>query len=558
MPFLTYLKFLGFLIGFIMLTGCSLEEDLQNVNHEEILQIKANVGSSTTIAGNPLIAQNEFGLFVKSSNAADFTNLLENNRKFIYNTTNSTFKLEGENIYYPQTGNIDLIGYAPYKAGIIDTYKVDVSDQTDQNAIDLIYSNSSKNINKSTNAVPLTFSHQLSKIKFNIQLIDGNSSLLESSKISLNGFYNKADFDLVSGAFTNQTVSSQPILLNTARAGIIIPNNGLANRKIEFSFNNDIWTYELPDSEIFEAGKQYEYTISINKKSVIIQLSNIVSWANNSSISQTETVNTLPLEYVYIPSGTFQMGAPDTADIHVTVAKPQHWVKITKGFYMSKNEITVAQYAEFLNALGVVRTGNMNYDPINHEINGETITLFKIGSANSPIYENNRWKAYSGHENHPVTHVSKDGALAYAKWAGGTLPTEAQWEYAYRAGTNTKFFNGNLASEFRPYAWFFNLDMSSSIQPVGLKKPNPWGLHDIAGNVNEWVLDQFQTKSMYSGNTEQTPEIDPVKKGTPNFVMCRGGDSFSSGNNSSAYMRYFISPSEMSNFIGFRIVINPN
>lgn len=225
---------------------------------------------------------------------------------------------------------------------------------------------------------------------------------------------------------------------------------------------------------------------------------------------------------------------------------------------MSKNEITVAQYVEFLNDIGVVRYGSNNNDPIYHEIDGEIINLFKIDNANSPIYENNIWKVPTGAGNYPMNFVSYDGALSYAKWVGGTLPTEAQWEYAYRAGTKTKFFYGNLASQFLPFAWFYNFSTGNTTHPVGLKKPNPWGLNDIAGNVREWVLDQFAKESWYSANTEQTPEIDPLSKDANNFAVFRGGDFSSSGHYSSAYSRKFSSPAMMSKYVGFRVVINPN
>ena len=558
-----YSKYLMFVLGAVGLLACSREEEMDDLPSNQTIQVKALMQPASNASSTAWNESDAFGLYVKPSASSDFTALLESNRKFTYSATNSSFELAGNPIYYPQSGEVDLIGYAPYKQGISHTYSVDVTNQVDLNAIDLLYSNNAKSMAKSSTAVPLNLTHQLSKISFNI-LSSGPNINLGSARIDLKGFYDKAEFNLATGVLSNPVVSAPSIALGTSREGIVIPNTGLTSRSIEFTIDNMTWKYVLPDSEIFEAGNHYEYTITIVDHTVIIELSNIVSWTNNGGLYNTEPADALPLEYVYIPAGSFQMGAPDTSTNAGPYVRPQHWVKISKGFHMSKHEITIAQYAEFLNALGVDGSGSTEHSIISHTINGENIFLFSIDRDITLLYVNNSWSAPVGRENYPMCNVSWDGALAYANWQGGTLPSEAQWEYAYRAGTKTYFFYGGaLSEEFRPYANFYNGNIwtTAALLPVGQKLANPWGLKDMAGNIREWTLDLLSTGIGYRANTEQTPEIDPVvttsSVSDQSLVPVRGGDYYSSGSYASSYYRAFTTKRTMNKFLGFRIVINP-
>ena len=167
--------------------------------------------------------------------------------------------------------------------------------------------------------------------------------------------------------------------------------------------------------------------------------------------------------------------------------KPVHSVYID-AFYMDEYEVTNAEYAAFLNAKG------------KHTESGKT--WLDIGSARARIeYVAGVYRAKGGYENHPVTYVSWYGAMAYAAWAGKRLPTEAEWEKAAR---------GNLSG--LTYPWGNTIDSSKAnynrhigdTTAVGEYTANGYGLYDMAGNVWEWCLDEYDS-GFYAVSPSQNP-----------------------------------------------------
>jgi len=185
-----------------------------------------------------------------------------------------------------------------------------------------------------------------------------------------------------------------------------------------------------------------------------------------------------------IQPAEFLMGSADSDAAGWHNEKPQHRVTITKPFYLGTTEVTQEQYEQIM---------------------GE-----------NPSH-------YGGDPQRPVESVSWDDAQEFCRRLsekeGETyrLPTEAQWEYACRAGSTTKWYFGDDESQLADYAWY---KVNSYLMPhsVARKKPNAWGLYDMHGNVWEWCDDWFET--FYYGNS---PNTDPTGPASGETRVYRGG-----------------------------------
>ena len=228
----------------------------------------------------------------------------------------------------------------------------------------------------------------------------------------------------------------------------------------------------------------------------------------------------------------------------------QHKVTLTKDFYLGKYEVTNTQYAEFLNTNGVGKGGV--WSGWSDADNKGQILVF--GTYRGVYYDEDcgLWKCHEGMEQYPVVNVTWFGAKAFADWVGGCLPTEAQWEYACRAGTTTAFSfwdhsgNGTVDTDLANYAWFNHED---GTQEVGKKCPNPWGLYDMYGNVIEWCLDSWNGDAYSAADA-----IDPVSPNPGYGYVTRGGShSFMcKSNNCRSACRASLSPGNVLE-TGFRL-----
>ena len=191
------------------------------------------------------------------------------------------------------------------------------------------------------------------------------------------------------------------------------------------------------------------------------------------------------LELVLIPAGKFMMGSPKEEKDRQDSEGPQHEVAISKPFYMAVYPVTQEQY---------------------EKVTGKNPSHFK-GAQN------------------PVENVNWDDAVGFCKHlsqkTGKTvqLPTEAQWEYACRAGSTTRFCYGddNDDSKLGDYAWYTG-NSGGTTHPVGQKKPNDWGLYDMHGNIWQWCSDLYDEK--YYANS---PKTDPQGPATSSARVLRGG-----------------------------------
>ena len=215
------------------------------------------------------------------------------------------------------------------------------------------------------------------------------------------------------------------------------------------------------------------------------------------------------MEFVLIPAGTFKMGS-DSGDPD---ERPVRQVTMSKPFYMGKYEVTQGQWQAVM---------------------GNNPSLFQ------------------GDPKGPVDQVSWDDAQVFISklnaMEGGQryrLPTEAEWEYAARAGSTTAYSFGNDPKQLGDYAWYRG-NSERRTHPVGQKRPNAWGLHDMLGNVWEWVQD-------WEGRYAAGSVTDPPGSASGTYRMRRGCGWNNEANVCRVSNRYSV-VGFRDDFLGFRVV----
>ena len=233
----------------------------------------------------------------------------------------------------------------------------------------------------------------------------------------------------------------------------------------------------------------------------------------------TNTIAGTPVSYgmVPIPSGEFLMGSPDNEAGRKPDEGPQHKVKISP-FWMGKCEVTWNEFELFMfpDEERKFKT-SIATDPYVDKISDA------VSRPTKPYVE---MSFGMGKDGYPAISMAQHAANKYCQWLSAKtgqfyrLPTEAEWEYACRAGTTTAYFFGDDPAKLEEYAWF-EKNSDFKYQKVGKKKPNPWGLYDIHGNVAEWCLDQYEPNyQRFSGPAAQ----DPWNKAVKNYPhSVRGG-----------------------------------
>jgi len=240
------------------------------------------------------------------------------------------------------------------------------------------------------------------------------------------------------------------------------------------------------------------------------------------------------MQFVLIPAGEFMMGSSGTqrqlaleqAKAHnekgtldkIPSEGPQHRVKITQPLYLGKYEVTQAQWQAV--------TGN---NPSQRR------------DAMNPV-ERVSW-------NDVQTFLAKLNMAFERKGMKFNLPTEAQWEYACRAGTTTAFSFGDNATLLAQHGWFAG-NADHKTHPVGQKKANAWGLYDMSGNVWEWCADWYGAEYY-----RQLPPADPIGPRTGSDHALRGGCWHSHPERCRSAYRNSSSPNNRLNNVGFRLAL---
>jgi len=221
----------------------------------------------------------------------------------------------------------------------------------------------------------------------------------------------------------------------------------------------------------------------------------------------------IPMAFVRIPAGTFMMGSEEYDD-----EKPVHKVRVLKAFWMQATEVTQAQWRAVM---------------------GENPSYFK--GDDLPV-ENGSWS--------DCREFLKKLNVLRLKGAGGRtfdLPTEAEWEYASRAGSTGKWCFGDDESKLGEYAWYRE-NSGGKTHPAGGKKPNAWGLHDMHGNVWEWCKDRY-------GPYKADPVKDPQGPRSGNCRVLRGGGWYYFSRYTRSADRYWLEPTSRYDCVGLRLVL---
>ena len=247
------------------------------------------------------------------------------------------------------------------------------------------------------------------------------------------------------------------------------------------------------------------------------------------------------LNYVWIPPGTFMMGCSPGDTECLDNEKPPHQVTITKGFWLGQTEVTVGAYKRFAGATG------RQMPP-------------------EPVLEERALNPGWGNEAMPIVNVTWDDAQAYCVWADGRLPTEAEWEYAARAGSTAArygpldeiaWYADNSGRQRLDsariwdahksnYLWHIN-NNGNSLHEVGLKRANDFGLYDMLGNVVMWVNDWYDEKYY-----KIIPSQDPTGPTTGALRVARGGSWVSYPKYVRVSCRSSAVPAYWDNGLGFR------
>ena len=241
-----------------------------------------------------------------------------------------------------------------------------------------------------------------------------------------------------------------------------------------------------------------------------------------AAMAGPQTNPTDGLSYVWIAPGEFRMGATPGDTEAGADEKPRHRVRITKGFWLGETTVTVAAYKRF-----VSERPDFKMPP--------------------PPDFNPKWSK----EDHPVVRVTWDEAQAYCGWAGGRLPSEAEWEYAARGGKDgLKYPWGNDITQenanYRASKW-------KGTSPVRSYPANAWGLYDMAGNVWEWAADRYD-ENYYETMPPDKPAEDPRGPESGKVRVLRGGSFFYVSWYLRAANRFRSAPVFGNDFFGFRCV----
>jgi len=292
--------------------------------------------------------------------------------------------------------------------------------------------------------------------------------------------------------------------------------------KVRYNHGETVTLTAVPDPNYVFDRWSGDLSGSTNPTTLVMDANKMVNASFALEKYEVET-NSIGMKLVYIPAGMFKMGSPSDEKDRFRDEGPQYEVIISEGFWIGRTEVTQHQYKLVTNAQPWSRQKDVHKSPDN-----------------------------------PAVYVSWQNAVDFCKklsqMEGKTyrLPTEAEWEYACRAGTTTEFSFGDSSSSLGDYAWFkdnaFQVGQEYA-HPVGQKKPNSWGLYDMHGNVRELCSDWYDEDYYFNSLS-----VDPKGPSSGKYRCLRGGSWFNSMGRLRCAYRYRCRPKFRNHSIGFRVV----
>ena len=346
-------------------------------------------------------------------------------------------------------------------------------------------------------------------------------------------------------------------------------------RQAELSFEQA--HKELRDEFVAELNRILAEQTAAGKLDTALEIRSAVSWLKNmkydnveiESVADSVLTNSIGMKLQLIPAGEFLMGCTTSSEELSKAFRwkgggefPQHKVTISKPFYMGTYEVTVGNFKAFVAATGYKTTaelskqGGQGYDGREGMVNGKMFSWRNAG--------------FQQGDDHPVLNVTMRDAEMFCKWLSHKenikyqLPTEAQWEYACRAGSTSMFSNGNEVDSLAAIANIGDTSMMEKVSKktrvtwsdacafsnrVGQYLPNEFGLYDMTGNAAEMCQDWYQ-KDYFA----ESPTVDPQGPKEGERRVARGGGWFDDAYGSRVAYRFQNWPTQRSAQTGFRIV----
>lgn len=294
---------------------------------------------------------------------------------------------------------------------------------------------------------------------------------------------------------------------------LITVNNLLPSEPVELWRSTDLSHWELDREPFTVPEESFTFEVPISSSEAYFRVVQ-----NGGTIQPGFTISGVGIEMVGIEPGTFIMGSPSNESGR-SDDENQHEVTLTQGYWLGKYEVTQGQWESLM---------------------GSNPSEFKNAGKNAPV-ETVSWEDTQEFIKKLNARERAAGRLPEGYVYG--LPTEAQWEYACRAGTSSRYYFGNDEGQLGDYAWY---NSGSVTHPVGQKQPNAWGLYDMSGNVYEWCEDWY-------GHYPTGPVTNPVGPASGSNRVLRGGSWIYYAKDCRSADRGRNTPSDRFNDLGFRL-----